>query len=206
MRGSATILAVVLALVSTLWLFSHTTGKVDIALPSQTSIKANIVEKDTVVNALAQKAQWVGMEGKIEKQFTYTDSTLETKYEAFNSLGKRQYNFKLNGSFKLGFDMSEITPDRIIIRDDTVIIVSPKVILISLDIPYDRMEIVGNVGIFRTELKDADKQGIYSKYKQQINDELLSDKELINKAREDSQRGISKFLLTIPNVKTVKFI
>lgn len=169
-------------------------------------ITKNIVEKNLVIKALSQKAEWVGLEGEISKTFSFTDISINTNYDVINNFGKRESTYLLNGKFKLGFDMAEVTPDKIVIRDETILIISPKIKLIVLDIPYDSVQISYKMGMLRNPQSDFEKQMIYSTCKTKIAQDILADRELTAKATKLTQDGIVKFLMTIPNAKSVKFI
>lgn len=164
---------------------------------SETSInKQNILEKQTVINKLTESFQVVGITGKIEKDFTYSNNKWN---------GKKQLNIKLHGAFKIGFNIADIERENISISGNHVTVDMPKLKLISLELPYDDIEIVKELGIFRTDFSEEDRQLIYSTARISIVEEIMKDETFMNNALVSNQKALKAILMLIPQVESVSF-
>ena len=157
----------------------------------------NIVDKQMVIKALLENLQVVGLEGEIEKEYTYTD----TKW-----FGDKSFEMMLNGTFKMGFNVADIrVEDVLITKDNEIIIKTPKVVLISLEIPYDRIEINKEVGLLRKDFGETDRQFLYAKASESVKQEIIDNKKIHDDSIVASQNAIIKLLKMIPDVENVYF-
>lgn len=157
----------------------------------------NIVDKQMVIKALSENLQVVGLEGEIEKEYTYTDARW---------FGNKSFEMMLNGTFKMGFDIADIrVEDVLITKDNEIIIKTPKVILISLEIPYDKIEINKEVGLLRKDFGETDRQFLYAKASESVKQEILDNKKIHDDSVVASQNAIINILKMIPDVENVYF-
>lgn len=173
---------------------------------SEIVFEQNKVEKDVVVKALKENFQIVGMEGKIEKEFGYEDKLFDAKWGWVQELGERAYTTTLKGSFKMGFDTNAITENHIFIEADGIKIITPAVVLISLELPYDKMEIKEDVGLLRREFMESEKQYIYGKAKQKIEEELMNDEAISKEAKEKTKAHLVELLEKLTEGQKVEFV
>lgn len=158
---------------------------------------ANIVDKQTVIKALTENAQIVGMDGVISKEFRYTDAKW---------FGDKTYAMTLHGTFKTGFSLTALTADNIVITPTNEVIIStPATELISLELPYDRIEIDKDVGTLRKDFTETDRQLLYAKASANIRKEIANDAEVRKESVIASQHAIEAILALVPGVRKVTF-
>jgi hypothetical protein len=156
-----------------------------------------IVDKQAVIKALKERLQIVGLEGKVEKEFRYTDAKW---------FGDKTFAMTLNGTFKTGFNIADITVDNVVITEDNeVIINTPDITLIALEIPYDKIVIDKDVGALRKDFTEVDRQLLYAKASASIRKQIESDVEVRKESEEASQHAIEAILTLIPQVTKVTF-
>lgn len=157
----------------------------------------NTVDKQTVIKALTENAQIVGMDGVITKEFRYTDAKW---------FGDKTYAMTLHGTFKTGFSVSAITAENVIVTaDNEVIISTPATELIALELPYDRIEIEKDVGTLRKDFTETDRQLLYAKASASIRKEIAADAEVQKEALVASQQALRAILALVPGVRKVTF-
>ena len=158
---------------------------------------SNIVDVQIVIKALTENAQIVGMDGVIEKEFRYTDAKW---------FGDKTYAMTLHGTFKTGFSVSAIKAENVIVTaDNEVIISTPATELISLELPYDRIEIEKDVGALRKDFTETDRQLLYAKASASIRKEIEADAEVQKEALVASQQALRAILALVPGVRKVTF-
>lgn len=158
---------------------------------------ANIVDKQTVIDALTENAQIVGLNGEISKEFTYTDAKW---------FGDKTYAMTIHGTFKTGFSLSAINADNVIITPTNEVIIStPATELISLELPYDRIEIDKDVGTLRKDFTETDRQLLYAKASANIRKEIANDERVRKESVIASQHAIEAILALVPGVRKVTF-
>jgi hypothetical protein len=156
-----------------------------------------IVDKQAVIKALKERLQIVGLEGKVEKEFRYTDAKW---------FGDKTFAMTLNGTFKTGFNIADITVDNVVITEDNeVIINTPDITLIALEIPYDKIVIDKDVGALRKDFTEVDRQLLYAKASASIRKQIEADVEVREESEEASQHAIEAILTLIPQVTKVTF-
>ena len=156
-----------------------------------------IVDKQAVIKALKERLQIVGLEGKVEKEFRYTDAKW---------FGDKTFAMTLNGTFKTGFNIADITVDNVVITEDNeVIINTPDITLIALEIPYDKIVIDKDVGALRKDFTEVDRQLLYAKASASIRKQIEADVEVRKESEEASQHAIEAILTLIPQVTKVTF-
>jgi len=190
------VLALIICAMSLISVFPHksTIAEMSAELSVPT---ANLVDKETVITALKENAQIVGMDGVITKEFRYTDAKW---------FGDKTYAMTLHGTFKTGFSVSAITADNVIVTESNEVIIStPATELISLELPYDRIEIDKDVAILRKDFTEADRQLLYAKASASIRKEIAEDAEVQKQALVASQQALRAILTLVPGVRKVTF-
>lgn len=158
---------------------------------------SNLVDAQTVIKALTENAQIVGMDGVITKEFRYTDAKW---------FGDKTYAMTLHGTFKTGFSVSALTEQNVVVTaDNEVIISTPATELISLELPYDRIEIEKDVGTLRKDFTEVDRQLLYAKASASIRKEIEADAEVQKEAVQASQQALRAILAIVPGVRKVTF-
>lgn len=170
--------------------FEEVTGKISIPV-------VHMIDKQMVINKLTENLQIVGLEGDIEKEFQYQDSKW---------FGDKSFTMTLHGNFKMGFNIDDIDIESIVITDDNEIIINtPDITLISLELPYDKIKINKQVDLLRKDFSETDRQLLYSKASESIKQEILNNRTINNDSIVASQNAIKNILLMIPEVKNVSF-
>lgn len=167
-------------------------------VPKELSVPvANVVDKQSVITALTENLQIVGLEGEVTKEYEFSDSEW---------YGNRSYKMTLHGRFKMGFDIADIrTEDIVITEDNDIIITTPEAVLISLELPYDRVEIIKKVDLLRKDFSDADRQFLYAKASEAVRGEILADEEVRRESLVASQQALRQILSLVPSVESVYF-
>lgn len=165
--------------------------KIETSIPTK-----NTIDKDTVINKLSENMQIVGLNGDAEKEFEYVDNKWS---------GNKKYKMKLHASFKFGINIADIKREDITISNGNVIIRMPEIILISFDVPYDKIEIDKTKGWFRADFNEEDRQLLYSTSRDSMLEQILNDESIINNSNMSSQNAIKSILMMIPEVESVSF-
>jgi len=192
-----TILLTIVALVLALLIYVKKDKAIYAEVKPETTIpKQHIVDKEVVIETLKDKFQIVGLEGQVKKEFEFKD---EKWY------GNKNFQMELHGSFKMGFNIDDITREDITIIDNNIIINMPDIKLISLELPYDKIKINKDIGMFRTDFTEKDRQFLYSIASDSAKKEILNDKLIHRNSVVASQEAIKQILLLIPEVNNVLF-
>lgn len=178
--------------------FHFLTSKNTIGVTTTSTIPVqNIIDKQLIIKELKEKMQIVGLESDIKKEFGYTDNKW---------YGDRTYKMNLHGTFKMGINIDEIKPEDIeIVNNNDIIITLPNIILVSLEVPYDSIKINKDVGLFRSDFSESDRQLIYKEAYKSIKEEILNDMNIKNNATISTQNSIKRLLNLIPNVNNIYF-
>jgi hypothetical protein len=163
--------------------------------------KAIVIDGTAVIHALSQVNQIVGLEGTVSKQYTYADQIYQTNNSILNSFGERQFTVDINCTFKMGFNTDQL---KFIVKDDTIVIVCPPVVLVSLE--TTDVKFTSTTGLLRQQLMDNQKLDLMIKAKESIRNEVVNNKDIQKKAIENTQRTIEGLLKNIPGVNTIEFM
>jgi hypothetical protein len=155
-----------------------------------------VLTRETVIHALADESQIVGLRGTTSKTIVYTDSKW---------YGDRKYEITVTGTFKLGANITREWLAGVQVADGTVSLPKPHIVLISADFPYDSMTINKQVGWFRRELTDKDLRQLYRKARSQAVSDVLRDSIMRQQAERNVERTIRELLAVVPGVKAVEF-
>lgn len=101
----------------------------------------------------------------------------------------------------MGLDTSTI---KVVSVDNGIVnLTIGKPILISLNLPYDKMTIKKTHGMLRGNMSDVEKQKVYTKTVDTVRNEILNNQDTIDKANTYNERVIKSMLLKLPNVREV---
>jgi Protein of unknown function (DUF4230) len=155
-----------------------------------------VLTRETVIHALADESQIVGLRGTTSKTIVYADSKW---------YGDRKYEITVTGTFKLGANITREWLAGMKVEGGVVSLPKPHIVLISADFPYDSMTIDKQVGWFRRELTDEDLQQLYRKARTQAVSDVLRDSTTRQQAERNVERTIRELLTVVPGVKGVEF-
>ncbi|SER88637.1 DUF4230 domain-containing protein [Psychrobacillus sp. OK032] len=157
----------------------------------------HIIDKQTVITALTENLQIVGLEGVVEKEFRYTDAKW---------FGDKTFDMTLHGTFKTGFNIADITAANVVITaNNEIIINTPDIELIALELPYDAIVIDKQVGALRKDFTEVDRQLLYAKASASVRKEIEADGEVRKQSEQASQRAIEAILALVPGVTKITF-
>lgn len=184
---------------------TYTMKEVPANLSNTPVVKASIIDKKMIVQALTQKGQLVGLEGSIIKTVIYQDQTLNTDFSFINEMSKRTFMIDAKVNFKMGYNLNEIKSEQVSVMNDAIRIITPQPILVSMDIPYDEMEISDKHGILCSSLTDKEKQQIYTKLRDTVQNELLTDPSIKAKANQQTQEQLKLLLANLSSDRKIIF-
>jgi len=184
---------------------TYTMKEVPANLSNTPVVKASIIDKKMIVQALTQKGQLVGLEGSIIKTVIYQDQTLNTDFSFINEMSKRTFMIDAKVNFKMGYNLNEIKSEQVSVMNDAIRIITPQPILVSMDIPYDEMEISDKHGILCSSLTDKEKQQIYTKLRDTVKNELLTDPSIKAKANQQTQEQLKLLLANLSSDRKIIF-
>ena len=167
-------------------------GKV-VTIP-QAETKSTIVTKETVLGKLKSLGQIVSMQQEFSKEYIDVDDSL---------FGERQTRFTLAGTYKMGLEIKDI--EVVYIEGETVHIALPKVKLISLEIPFDQIDIDKVKGKLRRKMDSDEEKRFYKVIEKNIRKEISSDKEIQNQANLHNKQVIENLLKELAGVEYVVF-
>jgi hypothetical protein len=154
------------------------------------------INRETIVHALADESQIVGLRGTTSKTIVYADSKW---------YGDRKYEVTVTGTFKLGANITREWLAGVQVAGGTVILPKPHIVLISADFPYDSMTVDKQVGWFRRELTDEDLRQLYRTARTQAVSDVLRDSTTRQQAERNVERTIRELLAVVTGVKEIRF-
>jgi hypothetical protein len=157
---------------------------------------APVLTRETIIHALADESQLVGLSGTTSKTIVYNDRKW---------YGDRKYEITVTGTFKLGANITREWLAGVQVANGTVSLPKPHIVLISADFPYDSMTVDKQVGWFRRELTDEDLRELYRKARTQAVSDVLRDSTTRQQAERNVERTIRELLAAVPGVKAVEF-
>jgi hypothetical protein len=155
-----------------------------------------VLTRETIIHALADESQIVGLRGTTSKNIVYNDSKW---------YGDRKYEITVTGTFKLGANITREWLNEVRVDGGTVTLPRPHLVLISADFPYDSMTVDKQVGWFRRELTDEDLRQLYRTARTQAVNDVLRDSTTRQQAERNVERTIRELLTAVPGVKAVEF-
>lgn len=169
-------------------------------------VRQEIIDKKLVIKVLTNVGQVVGLEGDVQKTYSYSDSWFKSHKKIFDWIGGCTYTMDADARFKMGINLQDITNEDITISGKNLLIFLPKPVLVSLELPYDKIKVKDEVGFFRIPLAEKEKQFIYGEVYKSIQSEILNNKDISSKASKGVQEAMRGFLDKLPNVDKVIFV
>ena len=155
-----------------------------------------IISKAMVLNNLQTKAQIVSFKQDLHKEEIYTDK---------NALGKRSTELELDGTYKMGLNTSDIKLKHIDSENRIAYVELPKPVLISLDIPYDKIEFGKKQGFFRLAMNEDEQKNFYKSAIKNVEKSLYNDKEIIRQANVFNEDAVREIIMSTTDIKSVIF-
>jgi len=164
-------------------------------------VKEKVVEKETVMNAIRNEIQLVGLVGDVSKTIIYQDNKWT---------GKKEYHMQINGTYKLGYNMKEILfqKERVIVDEyeGIVTVVVPDVKIIALELPFDDIKIKEKTGWFRKDITDQQKQEMYKQAKKKIITDIENNTHTIDQTHKQTNQALREIFMKVDGVKKVNFV
>lgn len=176
------------------------------ALDEEETLYQNVIDKEAIISKLKMENTLVSLSGNIEKTFGYKDKLYQSKFKWLDAPGQKKFEMTLHGNFKMGVNLNDIKPEHVFVKEETVKLIIPEPHLISLELPYDLIDINKEVGMLRRDFKETEKQEIYKIAKSKIHKHLIENENYLGEAKANAMENIKNLLLLIPNVKYVEFI
>jgi hypothetical protein len=155
-----------------------------------------VLTRETIIHALADESQLVGLSGTTSKTIVYNDPKW---------YGDRKYEITVTGTFKLGANITREWLTGVQVTNGTVSLPKPHIVLISADFPYDAMTVDKQIGWFRRELTDEDLRQLYRTARTQAVSDVLRDSTTRQQAERNVERLVHELLAVVPGVKAVEF-
>jgi len=164
-------------------------------------VKEKVVEKETVMNAIRNEIQLVGLVGDVSKTVIYEDNKWT---------GKKEYHMQINGTYKLGYNMKEILfqKERVIVDEykGIVTVIVPDVKIIALELPFDDIKIKEKTGWLRRDITDRQKQEMYKQARKKIITDIENNTHTIDQAHKQTNQALREIFMKIDGVKKVNFV
>ncbi len=167
-----------------------------ITLEEQVSSSEYIISKELILGKLTSKSQIVSLEQSFEDTSTHVDD---------GWTGERITEMTVKGSFLMGLETKDIQVSRIENATGLVYIKLGEPKLISLDIPFDKVNIDKTKGWLRLSLNDAEEKKFFKSVKKNVEQEIISDEEILRQTELFNQEAVREIVKLIPTVKEVVF-
>lgn len=155
-----------------------------------------IISKEFILGKLQFKSQIVSMEQELKNiSFTHVDDSL---------FGQRHTELTLNGTYKMGLDTSGIEVTHID-KSGIVYIDLPDPKLISLELPYDQIDIEKTKGWARLAMNEEELKNFYKAAETSIRNDILHNEQTLKQAELFNQEAVRGLIKKIPTVKSVVF-
>lgn len=153
-----------------------------------------IISEKMIMDKLQQKSQIVSLQQNLHKESTMVDDGL---------LSDRHTKLTLGGTYKLGINTKDIIVKHIDKENSIVYISLPKPLLISLEIPFDKVAFDKSKGFLRLAANEEEEKQYYKAIESSIRKEIMEDKELMKQAEvfnKDAVMQIFSLMLEINKV------
>jgi len=164
-------------------------------------VKEKVVEKETVMNAIRNEIELVGLVGDVSKTVIYEDNKWT---------GKKEYHMQINGTYKLGYNMKEVLfqKERVIVDEykGIVTVIVPNVKIIALELPFDDVKIKEKTGWLRKDITDQQKQEMYKQARNKIITDIENNTQTIDQAHKQTNQALREIFMKINGVKKVNFV
>lgn len=164
-------------------------------------VKEKLITRESVFKEIDKEIEIVGLTGQISDTSTYKNDNL---------FGKKSYTIQVNGTYKLGYDLKELTknPDKIIVNETSgvITIVAPNIKLISLELPYDRAVIEKDKGFLREDFKEGFAEEMYRQAREKVRSDILGNANILNEGKESTNEALRQLLLSVDGVNEVLIV
>ncbi|MBD1379097.1 DUF4230 domain-containing protein [Metabacillus arenae] len=167
-----------------------------IELDKQISNSEFIISEEMILGKLQSKSEIVSVEQEINK----TDTKVDDGF-----LGKRETEMNVHGSYKMGISTKNIHIANVDNENGTVYISLGNPELVSLEIPFNEVEIEKTSGWLRLSMSEDETKSFYKSVHKNIENEILNDKEIMSQANLNNQRVIKELLIGLPGVNDIIF-
>jgi hypothetical protein len=155
-----------------------------------------IISEKMIMGKLMSKSQLVSMEQSISKTYTDVDDGLT---------GTRKTEMSLEAKYIMGLETKDIEVAHIDQEQGIVYIKLGKPILVSLDVPMDKLSFDKTQGFFRLAQSEDEEKAFYRSVMKSLESEILKDKEIMSQANLHNKEVVEDILSMIPAVKSIVF-
>lgn len=155
-----------------------------------------IISEAMLLSKLQAKSEIVSFQEDIQKSETHVD-------ESF--FGDRHTEIEVSGTYKMGLSTEDIKVKHIDSANRTVFIELPDPIIVSLDLPYDQVNFDKSKGWLRMAMSEEEENNYYKSVKKQIREDLLSNEDILRKARLHNEDVVKGLITSLTDIKTVVF-
>jgi hypothetical protein len=147
-----------------------------------------IITEKMVLSSLKMKSQIVSLEEELHKKQTMVDSSL---------FGERKTRIVVDGNFKMGLNTEDIKVIGFDSKELSVTLDLPEPVIISLEIPFDKISFSKEQGFWRASMNDEEEKDFYKTTKTIIEKELMKDKDLLKQANLCNQEVIRELIVSV---------
>jgi hypothetical protein len=155
-----------------------------------------IISEEMIMGKLQSKAQLVSMEQSISKTYTDVDDSL---------LGERHTEMSLEGSYKMGLETKDIRINHIDNETGVIYIELPDPTLISMEIPFNKVDIEKTSGWLRLSQDEEEQKKFYKSSVKDLENEILSNKEILKQVDLHNRNVVEDLVKMVSGVKSVVF-
>lgn len=152
-----------------------------------------VLHHETIIESLTKSSELVSLTGKAKKTVDYTDSSW---------LGDSRITLTTQGKFRMGIDTSKI---EVTTHGNVVKVRLPEPELIALEMPYHKMDVEKDSGLFRKDLPEETAQALYKKAEKQLRKDIANDRQAHEKAEDNAEKVVRGMLLKINGVEAITF-
>jgi hypothetical protein len=163
---------------------------------SQIKDSKYIISEAMIMSKLKMKSQIVSYQQDLHKKETHVDKDL---------LGERRTELVVNGTYKMGLNTKDIEVKHIDSEKGIAYIKLPKPTLLSLDLPYDKIEFDKKQGFFRLAMNEDEEKKFYKSIKNTIKKELSTDKEVLGQVHIFNKEVVRDILISNTNIQSIVF-
>jgi hypothetical protein len=158
-----------------------------------------IITEKMILGKLTEKLEEVSLEGKLDDK--------KNKYIKVEDgfFGARQTKLQYEGSYKMGLNKQEVEVKHIDQVNGIVYLKMPKPILISLELPFDKISFNKVKGKLRFSMNDEEEKQYYKVVEKDIRKQLMNNKELIRQVDLLNKAHTVETLKDMAGVKNIIF-
>lgn len=155
-----------------------------------------IISEKMIMGKLQSKSELVSMEQEICKTYTDVDKGF---------LGDRQTEMSLEGTYKMGLETKDIRINHIDNETGVIYIELPDPVLISLEIPFNKVDIEKTSGWLRLSQDEEEQKKFYKASVKDLENEILSNKEILKQVDLHNRNVVEDLVKMVSGVKSVVF-